>query len=191
MTQVGVWDARYAAEPDVPGEAAWVLREFAHLLPSHGQALDLACGLGANASFLAVRGLNTTAWDNSEVAMEKLQAYASAQKLRLLTAVRDVVAHPPEPASLDVIVVTHFLARALFPALIAALRPGGLLFYQTFTCEKIATLKTPSNPDFLLAPNELLHLCAGLRILAYREDGRAGDLTSGMRARAACVGQKT
>lgn len=183
-----LWNARYANASH--GEAAWVLREYAHLLPQHGEALDLACGLGSNARFLAARGLHTTAWDYSGVAIEQLQSCAAAQNLHLLAEVHDVVAAPPAPKSFDVIVVSHFLARELFPALLAALRPGGLLFYQTFTREKVATLDTPSNPDFVLAPNELLHLCAPLRILAYREDGLAGDLSLGMRARAACVGQK-
>jgi len=185
-----VWNTRYADAGRATGEAAWVLRGHAHLLPQHGQALDLACGLGANALYLAERGLDVSAWDSSSVAIEQLQSCAAAQNLHLLAKVRDVVAAPPAPRSFDVIVVSHFLARELFPALIAALRPGGLLFYQTFTREKIATFKTPSNPDFLLAPNELLHLCAPLRILAYREDGLTGDLSQGMRACAACVGQK-
>ncbi|OYY75112.1 MAG: hypothetical protein B7Y40_01435 [Gammaproteobacteria bacterium 28-57-27] len=188
------WNARYAAADAGAGEAAWVLREYAHLLPTptqgQGQALDLACGLGANALYLAGRGLQVSAWDGSAQAIARLQTEAQARGLTLTAAVRDVVEQPPEPASLDVIVVAHFLERRLFPALIAALRPGGLLFYQTFTTQRVEGQSTPSNPDFLLAPNELLELCQPLRILAYREDGLAGNLTQGMRARAACVGMQ-
>lgn len=184
------WDAHYAVAETGAGEAAWVLREYAHLLPTKGQALDLACGLGANALYLAGRGLEVSAWDSSAQAIARLQTEAVTRGLALATDVRDVIQQPPAVASFDVIVVAHFLTRELFPALIAALRPGGLLFYQTFTCERVAALHTPSNPDFLLAPNELLELCQPLRILAYREDGLAGDLTQGMRARAACVGIK-
>ena len=184
------WNARYAAAPVKPGDAAWVLREYAHLLPRQGQALDLACGLGANALLLAEHGLQVAAWDSASVAIEHLRLEAVARGLGLAAAVRDVLAEPPAPASLDVIVVAHFLERSLFPALFAALRPGGLLFYQTFTTQRVDGLDTPSNPAFLLAPNELLQLCQPLRILAYREDGLAGDLQQGMRARAACVGMR-
>jgi len=187
-----LWNQRYANAAH--GEAAWVLHEHAHLLPSQkrgqAQALDLACGLGANALLMAEHGLDVCAWDRSPVAIERLQSAAAAQGLNVAASVRDVAQEPPVAASFDVIVVTHFLDRALFPALLAALRPGGLLFYQTFTTERIEGLDTPSNPDFVLAPSELLHLCQPLRILAYREDGLAGDLTQGMRACAACVGMK-
>ena len=181
-----LWNQRYAEAAH--GEAAWVVQEHAHLLPAQGQALDLACGLGANALFLAERGLDVSAWDSSSVAIERLQTEASVRGLSVVASVRDVLHQPPAAASFDVIVVAHFLARDLFPALLAALRPGGVLYYQTFTTERVEGLETPSNPDFVLAPNELLQLCAPLRILAYREDGRVGDLALGMRARAACVG---
>lgn len=183
-----IWNTRYASAER--GEAAWVVREYAHLLPARGNALDLACGLGANALFLAERGLDVSAWDSASVAIERVQAEAVARGLNVTASVRDVLHQPPAAASFDVIVVAHFLARALFPALIAALRPGGVLFYQTFTTQRVEGLDTPSNPDFVLAPNELLQRCQPLRILAYREDGLAGDLALGMRARAACVGQK-
>jgi len=183
-----LWNQRYANAAH--GIAAWVLHEHAHLLPAHGQALDLACGLGANALFLAERGLEVSAWDSSSVAIERLQSAALARGLNVAASLRDVLHQPPAAASFDVIVVAHFLAREQFPALLAALRPGGLLFYQTFTTERVDGLDTPSNPNFVLAPNELLHLCQPLRILAYREDGLVGDLTLGMRARAACVGIK-
>ncbi len=187
-SRVEVWNARHAV--GVPGEAAWVLREHAHLLPGCGDALDLACGLGANALFLAGRGLAVQAWDSAPVAIERLRAEAGRCGFVIDAQVRDVVATPPGPGSLDVIVVSHFLERGLFPHLLAALRPGGLLFYQTFTTERIEGGSTPSNPAFLLAPNELLRLCAPLRLLAYREDGLAGDLSHGMRALAALVGMK-
>ncbi|MGD9887959.1 MAG: class I SAM-dependent methyltransferase [Halothiobacillaceae bacterium] len=188
MSVTEKWNTRYASAPR--GEAAWVLREYAHLLPARGQALDLACGLGANALFLAERGLAVSAWDVSSVAIERLQAEATTRKLSVNASVRDVLNVPPLPASFDVIVVAHFLERELFPALLTALRPGGVLFYQTFTSERVTDVSTPSNPEFLLAPNELRELCQPLRLLVYREDSLCGDLTQGRRALAALVGMK-
>jgi len=186
--RIETWNARHAEA--TPGEPAWVLREHAHLLPACGDALDLACGLGANALLLAGHGMNVTAWDFSAVAIERLSVEAAARGLSLVAEVRDVVADPPAPASFDVIVVSHFLDRTLAPRLIDALRPGGLLFYQTFTAERPPHGAVPSNPAFLLAPGELLRLFAPLRPVAYREDGLAGDLSEGMRALAAFVGMK-
>lgn len=186
--RIETWDARHAE--GLPGEAVWVLREHAHLLPSSGDALDLACGLGANALFLAERGLATTAWDFSSVAIERLGKTAADRGVNIQAEVRDVVTSPSAPNTFDVIVVSHFLDRTLVPYLIDALRPGGLLFYQTFTSERPEGSATPSNPAFLLAPNELLKLFGCLRVMAYREDGLAGDMTRGMRALAALVGMK-
>ncbi|MDM7322155.1 MAG: class I SAM-dependent methyltransferase [Gammaproteobacteria bacterium] len=187
-TRVDLWNSRYVDAEC--GAAAWVLHEHAHLLPAKGDALDLACGLGANALRLAKHGLRVWAWDFSSVAIERLGAEAGRRGLAVHGEVRDVVAAPPAPASFDVIVVSHFLERGLFPQLIDALRPGGLLFYQTFTTERPEGSSTPSNPAFLLKPGELLELCRPLRLLVYREDSLFGDLRQGLRAVAALVGAK-
>ncbi|MEW6765128.1 MAG: class I SAM-dependent methyltransferase [Pseudomonadota bacterium] len=183
-----IWNARHA--DGALGEPAWVLREHVHLLPASGDALDLACGLGANALLLAKAGLRTQAWDSSTVAIRRLREEAGRQSLVMAAEARDVVALPPDTGSFDVIVVSHFLERSLFPRLLAALRPGGLLFYQTFTTERVEGGSSPSSPAFLLAPNELLGLCSPLRLLVYREDGLAGDLSHGMRALSTLVGMK-
>ena len=184
-TRLDLWNARHA---DAERGAAWVLREHAHLLPARGDALDLACGLGANALLLVDHGLRVQSWDFSPTAIERLGQEALQRGVSLRGEVRDVVRAPPEPASFDVIVVSHFLERDLMPHLVAALRPGGLLFYQTFTTERVAGAATPGNPAFLLAPNELLELCRPLRLLVYREDGPYGDTGQGLRAMAALVG---
>ena len=85
----------------------------------------------------------------------------------------------PERA-FDVIVVVHYLHRPLFPRLLAALRPGGVLVYETFTAAQAARGK-PNNPDFLLRPGELHELVGSLEVLESREgefDGR--DVASAM-----------
>ena len=68
----------------------------------------------------------------------------------------------------DLIVVVHYLHRALFPALRSALRPGGILVYETFTRAQ-ALLGKPTNPAFLLEPGELRNLVAPLEVLVERE----------------------
>lgn len=182
------WDNRYR-DVTAPGDPCWVLAHCRHLLPPAGRALDLAAGLGANALLLAEQGLSAEAWDCSAVALEKIQGFAAARKLRVSTLQRDVESQPPEPNSFDVIVVSQFLHRPSAPALIAALKPGGLLYYQTFARDKL-TDKGPSTADFLLAPNELLQLFEPLSLRFYREDARAGDLALGLRDHAYFVGQR-
>ncbi|MGZ8215912.1 class I SAM-dependent methyltransferase [Methylomagnum sp.] len=184
------WDRIYRGI-DTGGipEPARVLTENAHLLPTAGAALDLASGLGGNALFLARRGLETHAVDISAEAIGYLEILAGRLNLPIRAEVGDIVLHPPSAGSFDVIVVSRFLDRSLAAPLMAALRPKGLLCYQTYTREK-ATVGGPSNPDFLLAPNELLKLFAGLRVVVYREEGLLGDLAQGFRNQALFVGQK-
>jgi len=71
----------------------------------------------------------------------------------------------------------------------AALTTGGLLFYQTFTRDKLDR-QGPGNPDFLLASNELLRLFAPLTLIFYQEYARIGDLQRGDRNEARFIGQK-
>jgi tellurite methyltransferase len=183
------WDSRYRESDRIPLPAQ-VLTDNCHLLPPQGRALDLACGLGANAIFLAERGLEVSAWDLSSVAVERLQRESERLGLRIDARARDWQAETPEPASFDVVVVAHFLDRNLADAITEALRPGGLLFYQTFTRESVTDCG-PSNPQYRLAVNELLRLFPSLIVRFYREEGRVGDLTRGSRDIAMLVAQRS
>lgn len=168
---------------------AQVLLDNRHLLPASGAALDVACGLGANALLLAEHGLTTYAWDSSTVAVDKLQENARVCGASVEAAVRDVVAHPPGPASFDVIVVTRFLERSLAVPLVRALRTDGLLFYQTFTRTYVND-NGPSNPNYRLTDGELLVLFSTLQPLVYREEGKVGDTSRGFRDEAMLVARK-
>lgn len=175
------WNQRHTDANDAIPPPADVLAAGARWLPAVGtaeqgptsvdrpQALDLACGRAGNGEWLAERGFHVTAWDISDVVIEQIR---QREPSRIRHAVvRDVIAEPPAAATFDVIVVAHFLARELCPAIAQALKPGGLLFYQTFT-------QGLSNPDYLLRPNELPGLFDSLRVLEYHEppageDGKA------------------
>ena len=181
------WDARYrqAREPS-PSQ---VLVDNRHLLPAGGTALDVACGLGANALVLAEHGLTVHAWDSSSVAIDKLTVRAQTHGVSVEVVVRDVITHPPGPESFDVIVVTHFLERSLASQLMRALRADGLLFYQTFTRTRVSDVG-PSNPDYRLAEGELLVMFSALQVLVYREEGKVGDISRGFRDEAMMVARK-
>lgn len=154
------WNAQYAWSGKPLPAPAEVLTRGERWLPGNGKALDLACGRGASALWLQARGFETHAWDISQTAIAQLQARAGGQALQAI--VRDVEKRAPQPASFDVIVVCRFLHRPLCPAIADALRPGGMLFYQTFT-------HGLSNPDYLLEPNELLTLFPTLNVSWYFE----------------------
>jgi SAM-dependent methyltransferase len=183
------WDKIYLNLEDCEPSPALVLAENAHLLPHAGHALDLACGLGGNALFLARRGFAVSAWDISTVAIAKLTAQALTLGLVVDAQARDVETGGLPWAAFDVVVVSHFLCRPLAGPIMDSLTPGGLLFYQTYTRAKISP-HGPRNSDFLLADNELLRLFDGMRVLFYREDGRVGDWQSGRRDEAFFIGQK-
>ncbi len=183
------WNRRHS-RAEGEGAPARVLTENLHLLPLHGTVLDLACGRGVNACYLAEQtGLSVVAWDISDVAVERLLSEAGRRGLTIGAQVRDVLQHPPAPNSFHAIVVAHFLDRRLTQALIDALCPGGMLFYQTFTRTAVND-KGPSNPEMRLGDGELLTLFQQLRLRVYREEGRAGDTRQGWRNLAMLVAEK-
>ncbi len=188
MAELSKWDAIYSRKSAEP-TASFVLEQSQHLLPSQGDALDLACGQGGNALLLAKRGLTVSAWDNSSVAIEQLVESAKASSLSIDAKVRDVIQNPPKQDSLDVIVVSYFLDRALCPLLVKALRPKGLLLYQTY-CQQKVQLQGPSNPEFLLKNNELLSLFSPMNVRVYREEALLGDLEQGWRNQALLVAER-
>ncbi|MFK7854537.1 MAG: class I SAM-dependent methyltransferase [Granulosicoccus sp.] len=166
------WNVRYAYSGEPVPAPAQVLSQgerwlaeidkskvevVAASLPS---ALDLACGRASNGHWLAQRGYQVSVWDISETVIEEIRSREPCLLHEI--AVRDISAYPPEVDSFDVIVVSRFLDRGICSAIAAALKPGGTLFYQTFT-------HGLSNPDYLLKPNELLSLFSELDILEYHE----------------------
>ena len=188
-TDAEKWNAIYAAGGHTRDEPARVLRDFAYLLPVSGTALELACGRGANALFLAGKGLDVHAWDISEEAIASLHTRANDLHLTLETRICDVTADPPSADSFDIIVVSYFLERALIPAIINALRKNGLLFYQTFIRDRTNDTG-PHNNNYRLAENELLHLCHNLHIVLYHEEGMIGNTQQGFRNEAMLIGQR-
>jgi tellurite methyltransferase len=147
----------------------WLV-SHATLLPSQGAALDVACGRGRNTFWLAARGFAVDAVDRNEEAIAAVRQGAAERGLAVRAEVRDLETTSPNlgASCYDVIVVVHYLHRPLFPRLLAALRPGGVLVYETFTRAQ-ARRGRPTNPAFLLEPGELRVLTAGLVRLDDRE----------------------
>jgi tellurite methyltransferase len=183
------WDIVYSQEKLNLLTAAPVLIENSFLLPKAGTALDMACGLGGNAIFLAQNGLRTNAWDISGIAIEKLQIYADLAGLQIFPKQCEINEHLLVEYKFDVIVVSRFLDRSLCKGIMGALKKGGLLFYQTYTREKCRTCG-PDNPEYLLQQNELLTLFSKLKLVFYRDNGLIGNCKAGFRNEAQFIGQK-
>ncbi|WP_029936309.1 class I SAM-dependent methyltransferase [Thiomicrospira pelophila] len=184
------WNQKYAeAELSTPAEACWLLKQHIRRLPLRGQALDLASGLAGNARFLARCGLNTQAWDISETATDLVTRWAKLQGLSNLQAVcKNITEQDFEPNQFDVIVVSHYLDRAILPSLVKALKPQGLLFYQTF----LAPVQTngPSNLDFYIQSNEYQAWWSSLTCEVYGE-GWIKVANNGLNREAWYIGRKT
>lgn len=185
------WNQAYQSADISSALASQVLSENTHLLPQMGDALDLACGRAGNAIFLARKGFDVDAMDISPVVLKQVQAFANQQNLSINCIERDVEAQGLiDKKKYDVIVVSYFLNRDLFPQLINALKPNGLLYYQTWSQLSTDNTKGPSNPAFRLESGELLKLCAKARIIYYSENGLLGNIHQGIRNEALLICQK-
>jgi len=126
------WNERYAASPAPSPRAPEALDrwpELASLLPESGRCLDIASGTGAVTLWLAQRGLNVTALDVSDVAIERLEAAASASGLSGRIDARTVDLDQGLPADLDdldLVVCQRFREPALYRPIVDRLRIGGL-----------------------------------------------------------------
>jgi len=154
--------------------SSW-LRRYHHLLNADaGQILDLACGAGRNSFYLHGLGLPLLALDRDVASLAGMQAAGIATKAHDLEAGEDSYDWPFAGQSFAAIVVCNYLHRPLFPHLLASLKPGGLLIYETFAAGN-ENFGKPSNPAFLLRPGELLaqmqsNPAVSMSVIAY-EDG--------------------
>jgi SAM-dependent methyltransferase len=144
--------------------SAWVLR-WAHLIRPGGAVLDVAAGHGRHARALAALGFRVTAADLDVTGLLDLKTPESG--VAVVEADLEGAPWPFAEGQFAGIVVTNYLHRPHFPHLVASLAPGGVLIFETFGRGNEA-FGRPRNPDFLLAPGELLAaFSAHLRIVAY------------------------
>ena len=178
--QIEKWNARYAGrDPGALAAPSPPLPDAVAGVPA-GRALDLACGAGRHAIWLAERGWRVDAVDGSDAAIALLLANAGRAgcRERLEPHVADLEADPPAftipDAAYDLIVDCYFLHRPLFAAIRNGVRPGGLF---------VAALHLPAAPGgpghgYILQPGELKRMVAdwGWSVLHSLE--RVGDAVS-------------
>lgn len=156
-------------------QAAQLLRDHLDLLTSLENTmpvLDLACGDGRNGLLLAERGMNVVFADKSESALAGIDAHLKQVSQPGSSWQVDLEAtdiNPLANCQFSAILGFRYLHRPLFPALIAATMPGGLVVYETFTTEN-RRFGRPNNSDFLLRPGELEAIFQGWEII-YSYEG--------------------
>lgn len=150
-----------------------------------GRALDVACGAGRNAIYLAAAGYKVDAVDISAVGLKSAASSARAKAVHVNWIEADLAAAPAGstlPARrYNLIVMVRYVNMPLLPILAEKLNEGGYLLCEQHLRTPLPAVG-PRNPEFRLAANELLHAGTGLRVLSYREgpvldpDGRRAAL---------------
>ncbi|VAW30235.1 hypothetical protein MNBD_CHLOROFLEXI01-1704 [hydrothermal vent metagenome] len=165
------WNGRYQTNGPQRQQAnpSQLLQNFAHLLPKTGVVLDAAAGVGINTLFVAGRGVPVLALDISEVGLRLLRQRAAELKVGVETAVFDLT-HPYFPANcVNAILNFRFLERASFAAYQQALRPGGLLVFETFVHKG-----GEERPNHFLQPGELRRAFTHFDVIFYAETAVLG-----------------
>ena len=194
------WDERYAEPGFAYGTAPNAfLAQNAGRIPAAGNVLSLAEGEGRNAVFLAQRGFRVTAVDGSAVGLEKARQLAARSGVEIETIVADLATFELGKNQWDGIVsiwchVSSAVRARLHPAIVAALRPGGVLLLESYTPKQLE-YKTggPPSADLLTTQAELEHQLSGLGFLSCQEktrEVREGKYHNGMSAVVQLIARK-
>jgi tellurite methyltransferase len=178
------WDRKYAAgEGPAHFRQNELLSRYAHLLKS-GCALDVACGFGGNALYLASLGYRVDGIDASGVALARAKAEARQRRLRLNLVQANLDRWRFPAARYDLVTVFFYLNRDLMPALARALRFGGFLI-QASRNTRFLAVRPEFNPNFLLEIGELPRLArrAGLEVVDSADEDASGGPVSWLVAR--------
>lgn len=167
------WDEKYQNNP-MPDEPIKLVSDYASIATGK-QALDIACGMGRHSKYLASKGFEVDALDISSVAIEQLQ---NIPNIHAREVDFDTYTLPKE--KYDLIVCTYFLERKLFPQMIKALKPNGIILMETFLYHP-DNERAPSNPAFQLNEGELEAMfddkCELLHIPEYWDEDYQGYKT--------------
>jgi SAM-dependent methyltransferase len=152
-------------------------------LPKQGSALDVAAGAGRHSLALARHGLQVDAVDISCQGLHLAQQCAKATGAPIRFIVADIERPWLPHRFYDIILVSFFLYRPLFPLIKECLQPGGWLIYETLTTDQQVGLDEPMRREFLLEPGELKTAFADFEVLFYDEADHGNRVTAQLLAR--------
>jgi SAM-dependent methyltransferase len=136
---------------------------------ARSRVLDVAMGRGRHALPIARRGCAVFGVDVSLAALQDAAWQAAREGLLLRGWCADLTQHPLPRAYFDIVLVTRYLQRDLFPAIREAVVPGGIVVYETFTTKQLALGAGPKSPDHLLESGELHRLFDDFEVVFYEE----------------------
>lgn len=155
------WNKRHVEKP-MRHNVEPIIEKYSDLAEV-GSALDIACGTGRNTHFLAEKGFLVDAVDLSDYALGEIKNLSTINKIE-----EDLDTYNLEVNKYDLIVNVNYLNRRFFPQIKEALKSGGIVIFETFIVAH-GDFQQPSNPEFLLRKNELLHAFIGLDTIYYEE----------------------
>ncbi|MBT5469988.1 MAG: class I SAM-dependent methyltransferase [Nitrospina sp.] len=162
------WNSKYEGDSYISGKepCEW-LKSHTRFLSKGGKALDIAAGEGRNSVFAASFGYDVISLDISEIALSKAQNLANEKNVKITIVSADLDSSSFPENEYDLVLCFNFLERKLFPEIRKTLKPGGILFYETFNVDylKYSNFKK----EWVLEQNELLRVFDDFRILRYRE----------------------
>ncbi|MCP3961625.1 MAG: methyltransferase domain-containing protein [bacterium] len=188
------WNRKYRDKgPESFGSepAEWLVAHRDLLTPEpHGRALDVACGNGRNAAYLARLGFTVDALDVSGVVIAWLRERVDREGLSVHPRCCDLTRGPLPPREYQVVLNFNFLQRDLFAALKDATAPGGLVVFESFTRLQVELPRGPSDPEHTLEAGELRRAFADFEILDYREKTLFPEDVQKTRAMASLVARR-
>lgn len=174
LTERERWNRKYRETPGAWLEPdpflAWAFSRYIQpLFPHGGRALDLAGGAGRHSIWLAKLGWDVTLIDLSETGVELARQNAGPLASHIHGVIDDLTQFRASQTQFDVVMGFFYLEREIFPEIMKAVHPGGVLLYKTYTADQLKLPGGPKDASHLLAPGELLRLVSGMRVLHYCE----------------------
>ena len=174
------WDKKYNNEEYVFGKtpAKFISQNYAYI-PDGSRVLDMGMGEGRNAVFLARKGYKVTGVDISSVAVKKAQLLAREFGVRINTVVASLNNYKIPNGSLDAVICFYYVDRSLNKRMMAWLKPGGILIYESHTDNQRKVKGNESyDKRYLLREGELLSMFPGMSVLKYEEPLHLGNFTT-------------
>ena len=160
------WDSKYDTNKFIFGKRPirFLVNNF-HLLPK-GRTLDIAMGEGRNGVYLATKGFDVIGVDISEKGLQKAHQLANELNTKIETRVVDLENYHLKKNAYDLVICTYYLQRDLFPQMMDAVKPGGMVLVETYNMDYLNY--SQFNKNYLLKTNELLEVFKDFKIIRYQ-----------------------